>query len=75
MFAINFEWIHQRGNGVPIAVVARLADRMRQLPGLAQLYTDLAERSYARRPSIRESALQSPGATGVITDALEELLR
>jgi hypothetical protein len=59
---------------VPADVVALLADRMRQLPGVAPLYADLAERSYARRPSIPESALQGPDAAGVIIGAVEELL-
>jgi hypothetical protein len=35
---------------------------------------DLAERSYARRPSIPESALQGPDAAGVIIGGVEELL-
>jgi hypothetical protein len=74
VFAITFEWIHQRGKGVPADVVALLADRMRQLPGVAPLYVDLAERSYARRPSIPESALQGPDAAGVIIGAVDELL-
>jgi hypothetical protein len=74
VFVITFDWIHQRGKGVPADVVALLADRMCQLPGVAPLYADLAKRNYARRPSIPESALQGPDAAGVIIGAVEELL-
>ncbi len=74
MFAITFEWIHQRGKGVLADVVALLADRMRRLPGVVPLYADLDECSYARRPSIPESALRGPDAAGVIIGAVDELL-
>ncbi|WP_456862927.1 hypothetical protein [Geodermatophilus sp. SYSU D00691] len=74
VFAINFDWIHQRGKGLPADVVERLAERMRQLPGVPALYADLAERNYAKRPSIPASALESPDATGIIIRALEEML-
>ena len=41
---------------------------------MTPLYADLAERSYARRPSIPESALQGPDTAGIIIGAVDELL-
>lgn len=74
VLAINFDWMHRRGSGLPAEVVERLADRLRPLPGVAELYEDLAERGYARRPSIPQSSLVVAGAREVLLGALDELL-
>lgn len=75
VLAVNFDWIHRRGAGVPAESVARLAARLRDLPGVASLYADLEQKGYARRPSIPEASLAGPGAAETVRTALDELLR
>jgi hypothetical protein len=74
VLAINFDWMHRRGAGLPVDVVERLAERLRTLPGVPALYADLAERGYAKRPSIPETSLSGAGAMEVVKNALDELL-
>jgi hypothetical protein len=74
VFAINFEWMHRRGNGVPAHILERLADRLRPLPGVATLYEDLVQRGYNKRPSIPVNRLFSAtDAVERITAAVDEL--
>jgi hypothetical protein len=74
VFAINFEWMHRRGKGVPAPMLERLADRLRPLPGVATLYEDLGQRGYNKRPSIPVNPLFSAtDAVERITAALDEL--
>jgi hypothetical protein len=74
VFAINFEWMHRRGKGVPASMLERLADRLRPLPGVATLYEDLVQRGYNKRPSIPVNKLFSAtDAVERITAAVDEL--
>jgi len=75
VFAINFEWMHRRGKGVPAHMLERLADRLRPLPGVATLFEDLAQRGYNRRPSIPVNKLfTATDAADRITAAVDELI-
>ena len=74
VFAINFEWMHRRGKGVPAYMLDRLADRLRPLPSVAALYEDLAQRGYDKRPSIPVNQLFSAAdAVDRIIAAVDEL--
>jgi len=75
VFAMNFEWMHRRGEGVAAETLERLADRLRPLPGVATLYADLAEWGYNRRPSIPANQLfTTPDAAATIIRAVDELV-
>ncbi|WP_143424985.1 hypothetical protein [Geodermatophilus pulveris] len=74
VLAVNFDWMHRRGAGLPAESLARLVTRLRQLPEVAGLYADLEEKGYAKRPSVPETSLAGPDATDVVLSALEELL-
>jgi hypothetical protein len=75
VFAMNFEWMHRRGNGVAAEPLERLADRLRPLPGVAALYDDLAKRGYNKRASIPADQLfTAPDAATIIIEAIDELI-
>jgi hypothetical protein len=71
-FVVNFEWLVPH---VPVERLARLANRLRSIPSVAERLTGLEEAGYRRRPSLAVNAvLARPGAADVIILALEELL-
>jgi hypothetical protein len=71
-FVVNFEWLVPH---LPVDRLARLANRLRTIPSVAERLAGLEEAGYRRRPSLAVNAvLARPGAADVITLALEELL-
>ena len=71
-FVVNFEWLVPH---VPLDRLARLANRLRSVPSVAERLAGLEEAGYRRRPALAVNAvLAQPGAADVITLALEEFL-
>jgi hypothetical protein len=57
LFAINFDWMHKRGKGVPDAVMAEFLDAIAALPGVAAVATGVQELEWAKRPSVPDETL------------------
>jgi len=75
LFAINFDWMHQRGNGVPDARMAEFRDAIAALPGVAPMATGVQELRWAKRPSVpAESLFADPGAVETFQRALDRAL-
>jgi hypothetical protein len=71
-FVVNFEWLAPH---MPLQRLARLANRLRSVPSVAERLAGLEEAGYRRRPALAVNAvLAQPGAADVITLALEEFL-
>lgn len=72
VFAINFEYL--TGYATPDAL-ARLADRLRKVPGIGEYLVGLEQADFRKRPSLPiDPLLARPGAVETITAALDELL-
>ena len=72
-FAFNFQAMEQAG--VPVSVMSRIAKAMSTLPGVDDLYDDLAQSGYRKRPAIPADLLFSDDrAADVINSCVDDLL-
>jgi len=70
--AVNFEYLVGCAN---TAVLRRLADRLRQIPGASQYLQGLEQAEFKRRPGLPiDTILTKHGAVETIRDAIDELL-
>jgi hypothetical protein len=71
--SINFEYL--RGL-IPHEALQRLADRLRGIPGMNEIYANLESKEFRQRPNLPiNQILIQPGAHEIIENALDELLR
>jgi hypothetical protein len=71
--SINFEYL--RGV-VSVEVLARLANQLRAVPGMREIYANLETKGYRQRPNLPiNQILIQPTAVTVIEQALDELLQ
>ena len=71
---INFEYL--LSGGVRIEALARLAQRLREIPGVEERFKDLEAQGFKKRPSLGiDQILAQPEAVQAIRDAFDELLR
>ncbi|MGH9021894.1 MAG: hypothetical protein ACRDV9_02130, partial [Acidimicrobiia bacterium] len=71
-FVVNFEWL---ARSIPTERLGRLAQRLRQLPSVAERFHLLEESGFRQRPALSVNAvLAQPGAGDVFVSALRELL-
>lgn len=74
VFALNFEYL--QGGVLPQPALARLAERMRTIPKVADRYAGLEQASYKKRPALSlDQILAQPGAVATAKAALDELLQ
>lgn len=72
--ALNFEYLQY--GALPLAVLARLAERLRTIPNVADRYAGLEQKSYKMRPALSlDQVLAQPGAVATVEAALDELLQ
>jgi hypothetical protein len=70
VFALNFEYL--QGGSLSQAVLARLAERLRAIPKVADRYAGLEQRDFKKRPALSlDQILAQPGA---VESAIDELL-
>jgi hypothetical protein len=74
VFALNFEFL--QGGILPLAALARLAERLRTIPKVPDRFAGLEQRDFKKRPALSlNQVLVQPGAVATVEAALDELLR
>ena len=75
VFAVNFDWIHERGRGFPEADVKKFSAALRTLPGTAARFDEAERAGWRKRPNFPVAFLfQEPSAVDVFLAALDDLL-
>lgn len=73
VFALNFEYM--QGGALPLAALARLAERLRTIPKVSDRYAGLEQTNFKKRPALSlDQILAQPGAVATVEAALDELL-
>ncbi len=74
VFALNFEFL--QGGALPLTALARLAERLRTIPKVADRYAGLEQANFKRRPALSlDQVLSQPGAVATVEAALDDLLQ
>lgn len=74
VFALNFEYL--QGGSLPLSALARLAERLRAVPKVADRYAGLEQASFKKRPALSlDQVLAQPGAVATVEAAIDELLQ
>lgn len=74
VFALNFEYL--QGGAINVEVLARLAERLRTIPKVADRFAGLEQKSFKMRPALPlDQVLAQPGAVTMVQAALDELIR
>jgi TIR domain len=74
VFVLNFEYL--QGGALPLTALARLAERLRTIPKMADRYAGLEQASFKKRPELSvDQVLSQPGAVATVESAIDELLQ
>ncbi len=74
VFALNFEYL--QGGALPLAALARIAERLRTIPMVADRLAGLEQANFRRRPALSlDQVLTQPGAVATVEAALDDLLQ